>query len=73
MELTITPSTTFADIQAIREAGFRLQMNATKVNSLKACTGLLRVPAANPRKAEIAALRSELLELLELFTARAAQ
>ena len=67
MELTITPSTTFADLQSIREAGFRLQMNATKAQSLQACNGLLRVPAADPRKAEIKALRGELEELLDLL------
>ena len=67
MELTITPETTFADLQSIREAGFRLQMNATQVNSLKACTGLIQVPAANTRKSEIKALKTELEELLELL------
>ena len=67
MELTITPSTTISDLQSFRDAGFLLQMNATKVSGLTACTGLISAPAVDARKVEISALRSELEALLELL------
>ena len=63
----ITPSTTISDLQSFRDAGFLLQMNATKVSGLTACTGLISAPAVDARKVEIAALRSELEALLELL------